>query len=271
MAYQAVQRGLDENVDVVVVDTAGRLHTKTGLMDELGKIKRVIEKLAPVTEVLLLIDATTGQTGPMRERPAYDQIVQGLSGMSAVTGTPETAPLRVGFPVCDTLGGMTAAMAIKSPLPLRRAATQAKASTSMCRCREFADRAGLGGLLITSSPARQPTANGNENPTGAPSATFQTGAGALNIAANKQEQFEILCKLIGREDLIDDPRFALRDDRKNRRTGTAGPRSRTRWPPRPPANGSRLLQPGPEFRPGLVLDVTESLDSRSILLSVNLW
>ena len=68
MAYQAVQRGLDENVDVVVVDTAGRLHTKTGLMDELGKIKRVIEKLAPVTEVLLLIDATTGQNGLIQAR-----------------------------------------------------------------------------------------------------------------------------------------------------------------------------------------------------------
>ncbi|MEZ5128207.1 MAG: hypothetical protein R2703_06870 [Micropruina glycogenica] len=63
VAYQAVQRGLGDEVDVVVVDTAGRLHTKTGLMDELGKIKRVIEKLAPVTEVLLLIDATTGQNG----------------------------------------------------------------------------------------------------------------------------------------------------------------------------------------------------------------
>ena len=75
VAYQAVQRGLDENVDVVVVDTAGRLHTKTGLMDELGKIKRVIEKLAPVTEVLLLIDATTGQNGLIQAR-VFAEVVQ---------------------------------------------------------------------------------------------------------------------------------------------------------------------------------------------------
>ncbi len=74
VAYQAVQRGLDENVDVVVVDTAGRLHTKTGLMDELGKIKRVIEKLAPVTEVLLLIDATTGQNGLIQARVFADVV-----------------------------------------------------------------------------------------------------------------------------------------------------------------------------------------------------
>jgi len=61
VAFDAVKQGIDEGVDTVVVDTAGRLHTKTGLMDELGKVKRVIEKLAPVDEVLLVLDATTGQ------------------------------------------------------------------------------------------------------------------------------------------------------------------------------------------------------------------
>jgi fused signal recognition particle receptor len=55
-------------VDTVVVDTAGRLHTKGGLMDELGKIKRVVEKVAPVTEVLLVLDATTGQNGVVQAR-----------------------------------------------------------------------------------------------------------------------------------------------------------------------------------------------------------
>lgn len=68
VAYDAVAAGIAEGVDVVVVDTAGRLHTKTGLMDELGKIKRVIGKLAPVTEVLLVIDATTGQNGLTQAR-----------------------------------------------------------------------------------------------------------------------------------------------------------------------------------------------------------
>ncbi len=68
VAYDAVETGIAEGVDVVVVDTAGRLHTKTGLMDELGKIKRVIERKAPVTEVLLVIDATTGQNGLAQAR-----------------------------------------------------------------------------------------------------------------------------------------------------------------------------------------------------------
>lgn len=68
VAFDAVARGIELGVDTVVVDTAGRLHTKTGLMDELGKIKRVIEKKAPVTEVLLVIDATTGQNGLIQAR-----------------------------------------------------------------------------------------------------------------------------------------------------------------------------------------------------------
>lgn len=68
VAFDAVAKGIADGVDVVVVDTAGRLHTKTGLMDELGKIKRVIERKVPVTEVLLVIDATTGQNGLAQAR-----------------------------------------------------------------------------------------------------------------------------------------------------------------------------------------------------------
>lgn len=63
VAFQTVQRAQSENFDVAIVDTAGRLQTKGGLMDELGKVRRVIEKLAPVAEVLLVLDATTGQNG----------------------------------------------------------------------------------------------------------------------------------------------------------------------------------------------------------------
>ena len=68
VAFDAVAKGVEQGVDVVIVDTAGRLHTKTGLMDELGKVKRVIEKKAPVTEVLLVLDATTGQNGMTQAR-----------------------------------------------------------------------------------------------------------------------------------------------------------------------------------------------------------
>ena len=68
VAFEAVKTGIDEHVDTVIVDTAGRLHTKTGLMDELGKVKRVIEKSTTVDEVLLVLDATTGQNGLRQAR-----------------------------------------------------------------------------------------------------------------------------------------------------------------------------------------------------------
>ena len=68
VAFEAVKGGIDGEVDVVLIDTAGRLHTKTGLMDELGKVKRVVERLAPVGEVLLVLDATTGQNGLTQAR-----------------------------------------------------------------------------------------------------------------------------------------------------------------------------------------------------------
>ncbi|HEY5787540.1 MAG TPA: signal recognition particle-docking protein FtsY [Microlunatus sp.] len=68
VAFEAVKSGIEGEVDVVLIDTAGRLHTKTGLMDELGKVKRVIERQAPVGEVLLVLDATTGQNGLTQAR-----------------------------------------------------------------------------------------------------------------------------------------------------------------------------------------------------------
>jgi fused signal recognition particle receptor len=74
VAFEAVKRGIETGVDTVVVDTAGRLHTKVGLMDELGKLKRVVEKQAPVDEVLLVLDATTGQNG-LRQARVFAEVV----------------------------------------------------------------------------------------------------------------------------------------------------------------------------------------------------
>ncbi len=68
VAFDAVHDGMERGVDTVIIDTAGRLHTKTGLMDELGKVKRVVERQAPVDEVLLVLDATTGQNGLVQAR-----------------------------------------------------------------------------------------------------------------------------------------------------------------------------------------------------------
>jgi fused signal recognition particle receptor len=74
VAFEAVKEGIATGVDTVIVDTAGRLHTKVGLMDELGKLKRVVEKQAPVDEVLLVLDATTGQNG-LRQARVFAEVV----------------------------------------------------------------------------------------------------------------------------------------------------------------------------------------------------
>jgi fused signal recognition particle receptor len=74
VAFEAVTEGIETGVDAVIIDTAGRLHTKVGLMDELGKVKRVVEKKAPVDEVLLVLDATTGQNG-LRQARVFAEVV----------------------------------------------------------------------------------------------------------------------------------------------------------------------------------------------------
>jgi fused signal recognition particle receptor len=74
VAFEAVKEGVERSVDVVLIDTAGRLHTKQGLMDELGKVKRVVERQGPVDEVLLVLDATTGQNGLMQARVFYEVV-----------------------------------------------------------------------------------------------------------------------------------------------------------------------------------------------------
>ncbi|NBE99110.1 signal recognition particle-docking protein FtsY [Nonomuraea sp. KC401] len=101
VAFDAVAKGTEEKVDVVIVDTAGRLHTKTGLMDELGKVKRVIEKKATVDEVLLVLDATTGQNG-MRQAQVFAEVVN-ITGI-ALTKLDGTAKGGIVISVQRELG-----------------------------------------------------------------------------------------------------------------------------------------------------------------------
>ncbi len=101
VAFDAVSAGIADGADVVIVDTAGRLHTKTGLMDELGKVKRVIEKKATVDEVLLVLDATTGQNG-MRQAQVFAEVVN-ITGI-ALTKLDGTAKGGIVISVQRELG-----------------------------------------------------------------------------------------------------------------------------------------------------------------------
>jgi fused signal recognition particle receptor len=101
VAFDAVKRGIDTGVDAVLVDTAGRLHTKTGLMDELGKVKRVVEKQVEVDEVLLVLDATTGQNGLTQAR-VFREVVD-VTGV-VLTKLDGTAKGGIVFQVQRELG-----------------------------------------------------------------------------------------------------------------------------------------------------------------------
>ncbi|QHC59106.1 signal recognition particle-docking protein FtsY [Rathayibacter sp. VKM Ac-2760] len=79
VAYQTVEYAKTHGIEMVIIDTAGRLHTKGGLMDELGKIKRVVEKQAPISEILLVLDATTGQNGLMQAQAFIEHA--GVTGL----------------------------------------------------------------------------------------------------------------------------------------------------------------------------------------------
>ncbi len=186
---------------------------RPGVMERLGLGYEKLKEVRP--GLVYCAISGFGQTGPMRDNPAYDQIIQGLSGIMSITGTPETAPLRVGYPVADTLGGLVGAFAIAAALVKQKTSGEgAFLDVSMLECTLSALGWPVSNYLTAGV---EPKPMGNENMTAAPSGAFRTGDGLLNIAANKQEQFVTLCQLIGQPELASDPRFAERETRKQNR------------------------------------------------------
>jgi CoA:oxalate CoA-transferase len=156
-----------------------------------------------------------GQTGPDAFKPAYDQIIQGLSGMMSINGDERLNPLRAGFPVCDTVGGLNAAFAVLAAL-FHRERTGEGQFIDVALLDSIMPLAGwvAANLLIGK---QQPVLMGNDNFTAAPSGTFVTKDGYINIAANKQEQWDAVADLLGVPELRTDPRFQERDSRKKNR------------------------------------------------------
>ncbi len=183
------------------------------VMTRLGLAYPVLTQINP--RLIYCAISGFGQTGPDALKPAYDQIIQGLSGVMAINGDERLNPLRCGFPVCDTVGGLNAAFAVLAALFHRERTGEG----------QFIDVAMLdsimplmgwvaANLLIGKQP---PTLLGNDNFTAAPSGTFITKDGYINIAANKQEQWEAVADLLGVPELKTDPRFQERDNRKKNR------------------------------------------------------
>ena len=194
-------RQLVQGTDVVIENF------RPGVMARLGLDYPVLKELNP--QLVYCAISGFGQTGPLSPRPAYDQIIQGLSGVMSITGKPEDDPLRVGFPLADTIGGLTAAMAVSAALNKRPRG-------------QIIDVSMLDSVLTTMGwvisnyliGGIQPGQHGNENTTSAPSGTFKTADGLINIAANEERQWLALIKEIGCPQLAGDKRFATRDNRK---------------------------------------------------------
>lgn len=197
-------RKLVETADVVVENF------RPGVMTRLGVGYETLKTVNP--RLIYCAISGFGQEGPWIHRPAYDQIIQGTSGVMSITGDRDSAPLRVGYPVADTVGGITAAFAISSALNARPRGS-------------FIDVSMLESVLATMGwvvsnyliAGVSPAANGNENPTSAPSGAFEAEGGLVNIAANKDQQWELLTDHLGLAALRQRPEYATREDRKRNR------------------------------------------------------
>jgi crotonobetainyl-CoA:carnitine CoA-transferase CaiB-like acyl-CoA transferase len=201
---KAILREMVKEADVLVENF------RPGVMARLDLGYEALKQINPALVYCAI--SGFGKDGEMSNRPAYDQIIQGISGAMSVTGDAASAPLRVGYPVSDTVGGLTAAFGICAVLlDARATGTGRMLDVSMLE----ATLATMGWVVsnyLNAGVTPQPM--GNENFTAAPSGTFRTGEGLLNIAANETRQFVALCRVIGRDDLPADPRFSERNARK---------------------------------------------------------
>ena len=195
---------LVETADVVVENF------RPGVMTRLGVGYETLKEINP--RLIYCAISGFGQDGPWVDRPAYDQIIQGASGVMSITGDAESAPLRVGYPVADTVGGITAAYAVAAALNGNPRGG-------------FIDVSMLESVLATMGwvvsnfliAGVEPAANGNENVTSAPSGAFEAGDGLINIAANKDEQWVSLTDHLGVPELRERAEYATREDRKRNR------------------------------------------------------
>lgn len=204
---KAILKRLVTTADILVENFRPDVMTRLGLSYD------VLKEINP--RLIYCAISGFGQTGPDAFKPAYDQIIQGLSGEMAINGDERLNPLRAGFPVCDTVGGLNAAYAILAALYYREKTGEG----------QFIDIALLDSIMPLMGwvaanlliGGQQPIPMGNDNFTAAPSGTFTTKDGHINIAANKQEQWEAVADVLGVPELKTDPRFQERDTRKMNR------------------------------------------------------
>ncbi len=200
---QAIFRRLAAKADIVVENF------RPGVMERLGLGAATLRAVNP--RLIYCAISGFGQDGPLRDRPAYDHIIQALSGMMAVTGTAASGPLRVGFPVTDYVAGLLAAFAVAIALFNRERTGRG----------ETIDVAMLDAALMIMGPLltevliarHNPVPAGNRPFGGSPlSGIFATAEGLLAVVGSTPKQCLGICRVLGREDLMADPRIARWQD-----------------------------------------------------------
>ena len=179
---------------------------RPGVMDRLGFS---FEACCEIKEPLVYCAISGfGQEGPLKNNPAYDQIIQGFSGVMDITGDKHTPPYRVGYPIADTIGGLTAALAVSAALHQKKSQ---HIDVSMLESVLTTMGWAVSNLLMEHT---EPSRVGNENLTSAPSGAFRTQDGLINIAANQDQQWARLISVLATRNLKDDPRYLTRELRK---------------------------------------------------------
>jgi CoA:oxalate CoA-transferase len=246
--HHEVARRLVAWADVVVENF------RPGVIERLGLGYAACCEIRP--DIVFCSVSGFGQSGPLKENPAIDQIIQSMSGLMNLSGEPNSPSMRVGFPIVDTFSGLLAAFAMVSALLKRERTGEG----------QYIDVAMLDAAMVMMisvvgpylAGGVKPHKTGNLGYSKSPTAdTFPTARGELTIGAVRQDQFEDLCRVIGRMDLVADPRFA---DRKLRQKNGAALREQVirALAARPALEWEQLLNDA-GVAAGAVRDVADAL------------
>jgi formyl-CoA transferase len=206
-AHQAVLRRLARDADVVLENY------RPGVAARLGAGWETLSELNP--RLIYASVSGFGQTGPYAQRPGYDLIAQGLSGVMSVTGEPDGDPVKCGIPISDLSAGLFCAVAILSAVHAReRTGRGQRIDTSLF---EGALALSIWETAELWGTGEVPQALGSAHRLTAPYQALRTGDGHITVGANNQKLWAKLCEAIGRPELVEDPRFVSNDDRMARR------------------------------------------------------
>jgi len=186
---------------------------KPGLMDRLGLDFKSLIALNP--RLIYCSISGFGQTGPYRDRPGYDQILQGMSGLMSITGTEESGPVRVGLAIGDILTALFATYGVLSALYARERTGKGQwVTTSILEATVGILTMQAGKYFATGQP---PGPAGNHHPVISPYGVYRTKDKPMNIAVGTETMWKNFCRVIGRPELEMDERFQKNNDRvKNR-------------------------------------------------------